>query len=343
MREDTSASDHGTAGSFWARLSPLYKKRLLQGLCAYLLLIGTVALWLFLKADTTVQTWNARIPQAAIALDRDGYVDTAAGVVTDDDDDPDTDVVQAGDDPTPQDAAVVLPTGKTAYIALILSDAGLSEAPTQRALQKLPPEAAIAFSPYSPRLKPWLEQAQAAGRETFLLLPMEPLTYPKDDPGPRALLSRKSESENYATLQWLLAQGKTVTGVMNFMGSRFLADRRNMMPALEQISRHGLVFVENPAMAGIQSAAGFAEEVGVPYLSAEFQIDLQAEEHAIRRQLYLLEKAAEEKGYAIGIATPYPVTLDIIPQWAESLAGRGFTLSAPSALLKMPATPPRTP
>lgn len=328
--DNTPLSDRGTAGSFWARLSPLYKKRLLQGVSVWLLLTLSVALWIFLRAETTIQGWNARIPQAVIALDRDLPDDTAQIRGTD------TPQTTNGTD------AVVLPAGKSARIALILTDAGLSEVATLRALQSLPPQMALAFSPYSPRLKPWLEQAADAGRETFMLLPMEPLTYPKDDPGPRALLSRKSDGENHANLQWLLSRGET-TGVMNFMGSRFLGDRRNMMPALEQIKRRGLVFVENPSMAGLQSAASFAEEAGVAYLSAETQIDLQPEENALRRQLFLLEKAAEEKGFAIGIAAPYPVTLDVLPAWAESLAARGFTLVSPSALLKNGTPKTRTP
>ncbi|MDP2205679.1 MAG: divergent polysaccharide deacetylase family protein [Alphaproteobacteria bacterium] len=336
MREDnSSASDHGTAGSLWARLSPLYKKRLLQGVLAWLLLTGVVGLWLFLRAETTVQAWNARIPQAIIALESDI---AAVPPLNGDTDAPADTSVNGMDDPV----AVALPAGKTARIAIILSDAGLSEAPTLRAMQVLPPQVAFAFSPYSPRLKPWLEQAAAAGRETFMLLPMEPLTYPKDDPGPRALLSRKSENENHANLQWLLSHG-TTTGVMNFMGSRFMADRRNMLPAFDQIKRRGLIFVENPSMAGLQSAASFAEEAGVPYLSAEVQIDQQADETALRRQLFLLEKAAGEKGFAIGVAAPYPVTLDVLPKWAESLAARGFTLTAPSALLKNGAPKTRTP
>jgi polysaccharide deacetylase 2 family uncharacterized protein YibQ len=324
MHEDDRRSGKKNAGSFWSRLPSLYKKRLLQGIGAYLLLIAVIWLWLFLRADATMQAWNARIPQAILTLDVSGD-DAPAGMQESFDGD--------------ASGNVTLPAGRTALVAIILSDAGLSEAATLRALHALPPQIALAFSPYAPKLPSWMEQAQAGGRETFLLLPMEPLTYPKDDPGPRALLSRRSESENRTNLQWLLSQATGATGVMNFMGSRFLADRRGMASALEQIKRHGLIFVENPVTAGLQSSAAFARDAGVPYLSAEMQIDLQAEENAIRRQLFLLEKAAEEKGFAIGIAAPYPVTLQVLPQWADSLARRGFTLSAPSALLSNPQAP----
>lgn len=323
------------AGSFWARLSPLYKKRLLQGIAAYLLLMLAVGGWLFAYAGQTRDAWNARIPQAVITLPQD-----AAAI-------DDADVTVAGTDTpantqNPPPVAVNLPAGKTAVIALILSDAGLSEAATLRAMQKLPAPVAFAFSPYATRLQPLMEQAKTSGRQTLLLLPMEPLSYPKDDPGPRALLLRKSDAENIAGLQSLLALGKP-DAVMNFMGSRFLGDQQNMLNVMEQLKRRSLPFVENPSMSGLQSAASYAHEVNVPYISADIQIDANPVPNDIRQQLYQLEKAAETKGYALGIASPYPVTLDIVAEWAEGLEKRGFTLATPLDVLKTAATTPRTP
>lgn len=333
MRENLSASDekNGKAGSFWARLSPVYKKRFVGGILLYLMAVGAVGFWLFTHADTTLQKWNERIPQAAVSIgDAAPYTDDIASTDIPGDTD---NTIHTVEPPATAPDENALPAGQTARIAIILTDAGLNEASTQRVFKDLPQPVALAFSPYSLRLKNWLEETQTQNREAYLLLPMEPLTYPKDDPGPRALLSRKSESENRIALQWLLSH-KPVTGVMNFMGSRFLADRRNMMPMMEQLKRRGLVFVENPAMAGLQSAARFAEEAGIKYMPAALQIDTQPQENAIRVQLAHLEKIAAEKGYALGIAAPYPVSIDVLAKWSEGLAARGFELVNPASLLQ---------
>ncbi len=316
---DMPHKDDGKAGEIKTRMPPLYKKRIWQALLLYVILMGGVGYWLYKNADKTIHDWNARTPQAIVAL---------AGQSIDAEPEATDDIVT-----TPQGTSLVLPGGATADIAIILTDAGLSDGATQKALESLPQPVAVAFSPYSLRLSAWLDQAKSAGRETFLLLPMEPLNYPKDDPGPQALLSRKSEAENSATLTSLLTLAGKVDGVMNFMGSRFLGDRPNMIPTLQKIRKSGLVFVENPSMSGLQSAASFAEETGVAYLSADVQIDMQTNPASIRQQLFQLEKIAQEKGFAVGIASPYPVTLDVLPQWAESLQGRGFKLTAPSALV----------
>lgn len=331
MNEDYPANDkNGKAGSFWARLSPLYKKRLLQGIFAYVFLLFVVGGWLWLHAQETRDAWNARIPQAVIALPQQGEDTAAIGVATPE------------DSATDATGGITLPAGKTARIALILSDAGLSEAATLHAMQKLPAPVALAFSPYAPRLQPLMQQAQQNGRQTLMLLPMEPLSYPKDDPGPRALLLRKSDAENIAVLQSLLALGKP-DAVMNFMGSRFLGDHANMLNVMEQLKRRSLPFIENPAMAGLRSAASYAHETGVGYLSADLQIDSKPVPKDIRQQLYELEKAAEAKGFALGIATPYPATIDVVSEWAEGLEKRGFTLATPLDVLKTAAETPRTP
>lgn len=320
---DMPHKDGGKTGDTKTRMPPLYKKRIWQAILIYVILMAGVGYWLYKSADKTIHDWNARTPQAIVAL-AGKSIDPAPEV-------PDETIT------TPQGTSLVLPGGTTADIAIILTDAGLSESTTQKALQALPKPVAVAFSPYSMRLAPWLDEAKNAGRETFLLLPMEPLNYPKDDPGPQALLTRKSEAENSITLTSLLTLAGNADGVMNFMGSRFLGDRRNMIPALAKIRKSGLMFVENPSMSGLQSAATFAEETGVPYLSADVQIDVQASPASIRQQLFQLEKIAQEKGFAIGIASPYPVTLDILPQWADSLQGRGFKLTAPSTLVEKQA------
>ncbi len=322
MQGDMPHKDSGKAGDTKTRLPPLYKKRIWQAVLLYLLLMVGTGYWIYKNADKTVHEWNARTPQAIVSLAGAGEMPVA-------DEPPET-------IDTAQGTALVLPQGANAEIAIILTDAGLNDSTTQKALQSLPKDIAVAFSPYSKRLAPLLEQAKTSGRETLLLLPMEPLTYPKDDPGPQSLLSRKSEADNSTTLQSLLALGKT-DGVMNFMGSRFLGDRRNMMLALEKIRQNNLMFVENPSMSGLQSAATFAREANVPYLSADVQIDVQPNPVLIRQQLFQLEKLAQEKGSAVGVASPYPSTLDILPQWAESLQQRGFTIVAPSELIQKQA------
>jgi polysaccharide deacetylase 2 family uncharacterized protein YibQ len=49
-----------------------------------------------------------------------------------------------------------------------------------------------------------------------------------------------------------------------------------------------------------------------------------------------LETAARQDGYAIGVASAYPVTIAKIGEWAASAGARGFHLVPVSALAAAP-------
>src|SRR3984885_6001362 len=60
-------------------------------------------------------------------------------------------------------------------VAVLLTGLGLSSAPTEAAINRLPPEVTLSFSPYAEHLGDWLQAARAAGHEVLLDLPLEPL------------------------------------------------------------------------------------------------------------------------------------------------------------------------
>src|SRR5690606_33284527 len=146
-----------SGGSFWSRLSPLYKKRFLQGVLAYVLIVSLTGIWLWVKADSTRTHWNNRIPQANAAV-------LSA--------DPQATVEQAVTIPEnpPQTAVTATPVnGTQPAIALILTNAGISKHTTEQALNDLPPQVGIAFSPYTDiaALEGFTQQAAAQKRDSL--------------------------------------------------------------------------------------------------------------------------------------------------------------------------------
>jgi hypothetical protein len=61
-------------------------------------------------------------------------------------------------------------------------------------------------------------------------------------------------------------------------------------------------------------------------------IDDKASRAAIDARLAELERVARATGSAIGIAFPYPVSIERIAAWAETLEGRGLVLAPISNL-----------
>ena len=74
-------------------------------------------------------------------------------------------------------------------IAVVVSGLGLSEAATEAAIRRLPPQVTLSFSPYARRLDEWIALARAHGHEVLLELPMEGADDPASDPGPHTLLA----------------------------------------------------------------------------------------------------------------------------------------------------------
>jgi polysaccharide deacetylase 2 family uncharacterized protein YibQ len=221
-------------------------------------------------------------------------------------------------------------------VALVVTGLGLTAAQTQAAIDQLPPEVTLAFSPYSGDLQGWIAKARAAGHEVLLELPMEPLNYPADDPGPQALLSSLSPAENLKRLDWVMARSDGVAGLVANMGSKFQANARLIRPVLTRVAERGYLYIDN--RSGPTSVVGeIAANIELPWTYNTRFIDAEASRVSIDGRLQQLERTSREKGFALGLAQGYPVTIERVAAWAKSLEIKGLVLAPASALAKMGA------
>lgn len=292
----------------WSSYPPEHKRSFFRALALYCVVLLLCAGWIGWNYTDSVRKWNARVPQAVAPVTT--IYETPQ-------------ITEA----SPEFQGTAPPPGAgEGYISIIMTDAGLSDAATARAIDDLPAPVALAFSPYAPKLDAWLKKAATAQRESLILLPMEPESYPKDDPGPQALLARLPEKENRRNLDWIMTRSEGTLGAMNFMGSAFLADDRAAAPVFKALKARGAMFVEDPVAPATALGQDTAKEAGLSYLAADLRIDATATELAVKQQLLNLENIAYKRGYAVGIAQPYPLTFNILKDWAQSLDRRGIRL-----------------
>jgi polysaccharide deacetylase 2 family uncharacterized protein YibQ len=218
-------------------------------------------------------------------------------------------------------------------VSLVISGLGLTATQTQAAIDQLPPEITLGFSPYSGELQNWVAKARAAGHEVLIELPMEPLNYPADDPGPQALLAKLSPAENLQRLDWVLARSDQMVGLIANMGSRFQANARLIRPILTRVAEKGYLYVDN--RSGPTSVVSeVAASIDLPWTYNTRFIDAEATRVSIDGRLQQLERTAREKGFALGLAQGYPVTMERVAAWAKSLEVKGLALAPASALVK---------
>jgi polysaccharide deacetylase 2 family uncharacterized protein YibQ len=217
-------------------------------------------------------------------------------------------------------------------IAVVLTGLGLAGKVTEAAIEELPGGVTLSFTPYSRKLNHWIAQARLNGHEVMLDLPMEPTSYPDDDPGPQALLTALSPRQNLDRLRWTLDRATGYVGLAAVMGSRFAASKEHMEPVLEELRERGLLFLDNRA-SDRSLAAQVAGEVGVPNAVNDRSLDrTQASRVAIDARLVQVENLARGDGFAVAMGRPYPVTIERLRDWAKGLEARGFALAPISAL-----------
>ncbi|MBO6783241.1 MAG: divergent polysaccharide deacetylase family protein [Alphaproteobacteria bacterium] len=218
-------------------------------------------------------------------------------------------------------------------VAIILSGLGLSSAATEAAIQGLPSEVTLAFQPFADNIQQWIRLSRAAGHEVLLNLPMEPVDFPANDPGPRALFVSLSPEENQDRLRWALSRVSGYVGVVNHMGSRFTVSREAMQPILAELKARGLLFVD--ARSAARSVATvLASEMQVPRaINDRFLDNREVSRLTIDARLAEVEAIARETGVSIAIGQAFPVTIERIREWSDTLSGKGISLVPISAVV----------
>ncbi|WP_053005967.1 divergent polysaccharide deacetylase family protein [Kiloniella spongiae] len=218
-------------------------------------------------------------------------------------------------------------------IAIVLTGLGLSRAATEAAIRQLPSTITLSFTPYAKNLESWIALARSINHEVMLDLPMEPLTYPSDDPGPQALLTGRQPEGNLNNLAWIANRGSGYVGMSAYMGSRFVTSERQMRPVMEYFKDHGLLFLDSGDNDS-SLVPSLGESLGTPVAVNQRAIDeAQLSRQAIDARLAQIERIATKNGYAIATGRPFPVTLERIAKWVSTIEEKGYQLVPITAVI----------
>ena len=221
-------------------------------------------------------------------------------------------------------------------VAIVVGGLGLSQTGTQRAIKELPGEVTLAFAASGNSLPRWMQEARRDGHEILLQVPFEPFDYPQNDPGPYTLRTDLSEAKNLAELHRAMAKITNYTGIVNFMGGRFLSDADALEPVMRDVASRGLVFLDDGSSA--QSLSGtIAGAVEASHAFADLQLDADLSRESVLKKLDELERIARRNGTAIGIASAFDESVDAIREWCEEAGGRGIEIVGVASLADIPS------
>lgn len=245
---------------------------------------------------------------------------------------------QAADVPTSPPTAPPRPTERPTLspsargrLAILLDDAGQSRELVPEAAA-LPEAIAVAVLPFLPHSVDTAAELHRTGHEVWLHLPMEPRGYPKENPGPGAILVSMSEHDVRATVRSALNNVPFIVGVNNHMGSLATENLRTMTWVMQEIAGRGLKFLDSRTTAGTVAEEA-ARAQGIPTGRRNVFLDNNGNADAIERQLDEAIYLARKDGSAIAIGHMHARTLRVLDREAERFSARGVTLVPPSKLL----------
>lgn len=216
-------------------------------------------------------------------------------------------------------------------LAIIIDDLGNQAILGRRAIE-LPGAVTCAFLPGAPHAERLAAMAHRRGKEVMLHLPMEPLDGAREAGMLRQDMSRDAVRERIRA--GLLAIPH-VRGVNNHMGSLLTQSVPQMEWVMEALRAHAdeLYFIDS-----YTSAQSVAWEVASANQLASARrdvfLDADRDPRSIELEFERLVALARSRGQAIGIAHPYPETLEFLERRLPMLEGEGVALVTVSSLLR---------
>jgi polysaccharide deacetylase 2 family uncharacterized protein YibQ len=218
-------------------------------------------------------------------------------------------------------------------IAIVVTGLGINEAGTANAIDTLPDAVTLAFAPYGPRLNASVASARAAGHEILLEVPLEPFDYPESDPGPETLLTGQAPRDNLDKLFKVMARFGGYVGMINHMGARFTASTSDFSPIMEELGSRGLGYLDDGS-SNRSVAAQLASANGVQFARADLLLDANPARAPILAKLDELAARADEKGYAVGVMSALPISVQTLAEWAKAAEDQGYVIVPVSSLMQ---------
>ncbi len=200
--------------------------------------------------------------------------------------------------------------GKLPRVAIIIDDLGYNREIAKKFIE-LDTEFTFSILPQSPYTKDIALAAREMGIEVMLHLPMEPIEYPRVNPGPGALLISMSPDQLVEQLKKNLDSIPSIKGVNNHMGSKMTQMSPQIYQIFTVLKQKNLFFIDSRSTTKTLCRPS-ARLFKIPFAERDVFIDHIQEPKFIKKQLRELVRIARKQGEAIGIAHPSKMTYEII-------------------------------
>ena len=224
-------------------------------------------------------------------------------------------------------------------VALVLYGFG-DDVKEARELFEKPLPFAVAIVPGSPSTAELLAAAHRGQREVLVHLPLEPLNYPRINPGPGTLLVTMSPSQIAGRVKKWLEQSAPAIAVSNHMGSLATQDMQVMTSVYKEVRRANLPFIHvQPAPGSVCKT--LASDLGIAYGEPDELLDPDVNANRARaldqRWSALLDRARDRGAITVWVRAS-PRTGAWLAKISDPRKLGGVSLVPLSSVIRRPVT-----
>lgn len=241
---------------------------------------------------------------------------------------------QSSSAPTPRELAAlqaIAPAGAPPrpWAAIVVTEVGGNPALARTIVETLPGTVAIGVSPLGKASRDLAEMSRDKGHEVWAGVPMQPLSYPRNDPGPHTIKLDASQEQNASNLAWALAQTPGAVGAYNIMGSAVTRDEAVMTGVLRQLKAGNLLFLD--ARAAVDTVSrDLGEKLDLPVAVNDRYIQATPSVADIA----VLATQARQRGFAIAFVEASPRTVKTVQALIAGFEAEGISLVPPSIIAR---------
>ncbi len=220
-------------------------------------------------------------------------------------------------------------------LAIVVDDFGIRNNKLLDAFCSLNSNITFAILPDQKYSKHVMNKAAETGHETMIHIPMEPISYPRDNPGANAIYVHLSENEIKRRMESYIKQFPLCVGANNHMGSFVTTDESVMRIVLQVLQDHDLYFIDSRTS---QSSVAYdvAKEMLIPTFENQFFLDTPSiTDQTVSRKLKQLKYLAKSKDKILVIT--HCATQDryeFLKEFVEEIEKLDFELIPVSELFK---------
>jgi polysaccharide deacetylase 2 family uncharacterized protein YibQ len=188
----------------------------------------------------------------------------------------------------------------------------------------LPGPVTLAFLPHTVFASELAGMANAAGKEVMLHLPLQSVRHHSHTPG--TLKLHMTHAEFVRQLRSNIKSVPHISGINNHMGSLLTQHPGHMNWLMSVLAEEGGLYFIDSRTTTKSVAALFAKKHNVPHMDRDIFLDPDSRPETIRREFSRFISRANQAGYAIAIAHPYPRTIQFIQEHLGELEEQGIKL-----------------